>query len=314
MVLNLVFIPQNSPFKHVVPGLQVYQEDGSVAINHYGCEVGQGIHTKVECHADEELCVRSTWIASFLDTPWLGSGISMHGCVLPQVAQAAAYALGVPLDKIIVTPTTTDKVRRPLNHTDLAAALATTYSTRTQFQSRFSFVITCAPLGAQCDGHWWVFNLRDGSAGHAGCLCPAHPAPRALPRLFGRQSHVAGCRGRRGRQGHLPLRRGTSSPCRQTAIRDPSRQLETPGPILDDSMLMYEAVWPCLVLAWQGWYAPLASGSDMFKYFVHCAAATTIELHLLTGQLQVPAWYLPIAHTFLSTGAPFQNEKRRVPL
>jgi hypothetical protein len=66
------------------------------------------------------------------------------------------------------------------------------------------------------------------------------------------------------------------------------RRYETPGPILDDSRLMYEAIWPCLVLAWQGWYAPLASGSDMFKYFVHCAAATTIELHLLTGQLQVP--------------------------
>lgn len=27
--------------------VRVYQEDGSVLINHHGCEVGQGIHTKV---------------------------------------------------------------------------------------------------------------------------------------------------------------------------------------------------------------------------------------------------------------------------
>lgn len=32
-------------------------------------------------------------------------------CLLVQVAQAAAYQLGVPLDLITVTPTTTDKVR-----------------------------------------------------------------------------------------------------------------------------------------------------------------------------------------------------------
>ena len=54
--------------------IKVFHEDGTILVNHSGCEIGQGLNTKV--------------------------------------AQAVAMRLGVPLEILRTTPTTTEKVRR----------------------------------------------------------------------------------------------------------------------------------------------------------------------------------------------------------
>lgn len=105
--------------------MHVFEGDGSVVINHYGCEVGQGIHTKVS-RTHVTAMSQAAW-SSIITAARSGrastprsaggphSGTLTISCLLAwllsQVAQAAAYQLGVPLDLITVTPTTTDKVR-----------------------------------------------------------------------------------------------------------------------------------------------------------------------------------------------------------
>lgn len=37
-------------WRQAAASVHVFEGDGSVVINHYGCEVGQGIHTKVSRH------------------------------------------------------------------------------------------------------------------------------------------------------------------------------------------------------------------------------------------------------------------------
>lgn len=41
-------------------------------------------------------------------------------------------------------------------------------------------------------------------------------------------------------------------------------------------------------LSAEGWWAPQAATADPFQYFVFCAAASTVEVDLLTGEVLVP--------------------------